>query len=165
MNDLPFQVIAKSLKEETTVNTEDEMYRLAVELSMKDAAKKSQVTERDDSVPDSEEEQMKLAIERSMNESFGAEPSGLGWSLFLMASFNKSGTYHFCTVHLSAKNFNIGHNFCQVNYRTFIFHMCIPCGKTFSLLSISAMSKPNIKLIFLKKWLLWGQLCLTNTAC
>ena len=32
------------------------------------------------------------------------------------------------------KNFNIGHNFWTVSDRAFIFHMCIPCDKTFPLI-------------------------------
>ena len=30
------------------------------------------------------------------------------------------------------KNFNLGHNFQTKNDRAFVFHMCIPCDKTFN---------------------------------
>ena len=29
------------------------------------------------------------------------------------------------------KNFNLGHNFWTMRDKAFIFHMCIPCDKTF----------------------------------
>ena len=47
-------------------------------------------------------------------------------------------------VCLSAKNFKIGHNFRTLSDRAFLFHMCIPCGKTFSLVSRSSV-KVKIK--------------------
>ena len=39
-----------------------------------------------------------------------------------------------------SKNFHIGHKFWMVCDGTFIFYMCIPCGKTFSLLQRSRSS-------------------------
>ena len=35
-------------------------------------------------------------------------------------------------VSYSQKNFNIGHNFRMVSDKAFMFHMHVPCGKTFS---------------------------------
>ena len=32
------------------------------------------------------------------------------------------------------KNFNLGHNLWTVRDRAFIFHMCIPCDKTFRII-------------------------------
>jgi hypothetical protein len=37
-------------------------------------------------------------------------------------------------IDLLFKNFNLGHNFCLVGGRAFIFYMCIPSGKTFHLI-------------------------------
>ena len=31
------------------------------------------------------------------------------------------------------KNFNLGHNFPTITDRDLIFHMCIPCDKTFDM--------------------------------
>ena len=33
------------------------------------------------------------------------------------------------------KNFNLGHNFQTIKDRAFILHMCIPCNKTFHMVS------------------------------
>ena len=45
--------------------------------------------------------------------------------------------------------------------RAFTFHMCIPCGKTFSLVPRS-VSRSNIKVTFKRKWPLRGHQCFTN---
>ena len=59
------------------------------------------------------------------------------------------GTYCFWPVHLSlclsAKNFNIGHNFLIVSDRAFIFYIYIPWGKILSLVSKSR-SSVNVRL-------------------
>ena len=48
------------------------------------------------------------------------------------AAADRSGhTIFLPSVSLSAKNFNIDHNFGLVSDRAFIFHKCIPCGRTF----------------------------------
>ena len=41
---------------------------------------------------------------------------------------------------LQKKKLNIGHNFLMVCIRAFIFHMCISCGETFSLVPGSRSS-------------------------
>ena len=46
----------------------------------------------------------------------------------------------FLSVCLQKKPFNIGHDFLMVSDRAFIFHMRIPCGKTFSLVTRSRSS-------------------------
>ena len=38
------------------------------------------------------------------------------------------------TFDLHIKNFNLGHNFWTIRGRALIFHMCIPCDKTFPLM-------------------------------
>ena len=60
---------------------------------------------------------------------------------FYAPGIKDSGAYSFWPVRLfvclsvclfvRGKNFNIGHNFWMISDRAFIFHMCIPCDKTF----------------------------------
>ena len=66
---------------------------------------------------------------------------------FLPPRINRLGAYSFCPVCLSAKNFNIGHNFWMVSDRTFMFHMCIPSCKTFSSVP---RSRSNVKVTIFK---------------
>ena len=49
----------------------------------------------------------------------------------------------------------------MVNDTAFIFHMCIPCAKTFALL---LRSRSTITVTFFQNWSLWGHECFTNTA-
>ena len=47
-------------------------------------------------------------------------------------------------VCLSAKIFNVGHNFRMESDRAFMFQMCVPCGLTFSVVPRSRTSV-NVK--------------------
>ena len=58
---------------------------------------------------------------------------------FLCPGIKDTGAYSpsVClSVFLSEKNFNIEHNFWTEGDRALIFHMCIPCDKTFQLIPI-----------------------------
>ena len=71
---------------------------------------------------------------------------------FSCSCIDRLGAHCFCPICLSAKNFNIGHNFWMLSDRAFIYHMCIPCGKTFSLVPRSQSRWwSNIKVVFFKK--------------
>ena len=76
-------------------------------------------------------------------------PSPYSGCILLCPSIDRSGAYTFWPVRLSArpfvrlfvrKNFYMGHIFSLVRVRAFIFHVSIPCEKTFLLVSSSRSS-------------------------
>ena len=100
--------------------------------------------------------------------------------LFLCTIINGSGSCNFFPLCLSRclfvrlfslfllfvyKNLNVDYNVLMVSGKAFIFHMCIPRGKTVSLAPIST-SSVKVKVIFCKKnGRFGGILCFSNTSC
>ena len=71
------------------------------------------------------------------------------------------------SVCLSTENFNFGQNLTKVRDRAFIFHMCITCGYTFSLVLMSrssVMVGVNYQGRIFKKWPLREHQCFRNTT-
>ena len=66
---------------------------------------------------------------------------GLRVKAYFQGCIERSMAYSVCNAFLSVflfvckKNFNMNHNFWIVSDRAFIYHMYIPCEKTFSMVS------------------------------
>ena len=95
--------------------------------------------------------------------------------LFLCTIINGSGSCNFFPLCLSRclfvrlfslfllfvyKNLNVDYNVLMVSGKAFIFHMCIPRGKTVSLAPIST-SSVKVKVIFCKKMAVSGAFCVS----
>ena len=69
---------------------------------------------------------------------------------FLCPRINRLGAYSFWPACLSVclfvcqQKFYIGHSFCMVHDRAFIFHISVPRGKTLSLYPASSLTETSI---------------------